>query len=176
MERDLGIFYKHTEDHIVDEIKKKHPQWVTNDGFCVKCVDHFKRSLTGTAEAAQASMASVRLVNLGTKEGQKRFWLGTIATVAAAVLFAGLCAQGQSKMVGAILFPLFFGAFVGFLQARANVCVVLAAKGVRNLDEGDKPVTNPLEAEALKRASNKILWLSVIGAAVMTLICSMFLN
>ncbi len=37
----------HTEDHIVDIIKKDHPQWVDENGVCVKCLDHYRKQLKG---------------------------------------------------------------------------------------------------------------------------------
>ena len=46
LERDLLSFISHTDQHILDVLKKKNPQWVTKDGFCVKCLDHYKRALS----------------------------------------------------------------------------------------------------------------------------------
>ena len=44
---DLVVYINHTEKHIVDEIKAKHPDWIEKDGLCQKCVDYFKRQLKG---------------------------------------------------------------------------------------------------------------------------------
>ena len=44
---DLLVFINHTEGHIVDEIKAKHPEWVEADGICQKCVDYFKGQMKG---------------------------------------------------------------------------------------------------------------------------------
>jgi hypothetical protein len=45
MERDLLVFIAHTDQHIVDEIKKRHPEWITKDGFCLKCLEYFKKAM-----------------------------------------------------------------------------------------------------------------------------------
>ena len=47
VEGDLIVFKEHTEEHIIDEIKKKHPEWVRKDGACQKCIDYFKAQLKG---------------------------------------------------------------------------------------------------------------------------------
>ncbi len=39
---DLLVIIPHTEKHIIDEIKKKKPKWVENDGTCKKCYAYFK--------------------------------------------------------------------------------------------------------------------------------------
>ncbi len=44
MERDLLVFNEHTNQHIMDTIKKDHPDWVTKDGACKKCCEHYKKT------------------------------------------------------------------------------------------------------------------------------------
>ncbi len=45
MSRDLDIVIPHTEEHIIDAIKKKHPNWVESDGICKKCYEYYKSQL-----------------------------------------------------------------------------------------------------------------------------------
>ncbi len=47
IEGDLLVYINHTESHIMDEIKAKHPQWVENDGVCQKCVEYYKDQMSG---------------------------------------------------------------------------------------------------------------------------------
>ena len=47
VERELVTFKDHTEGHIVDEIKKMHPDWKEEDGICKKCLDYFKDQMKG---------------------------------------------------------------------------------------------------------------------------------
>lgn len=46
---DLLVYVDHTEQHIMDEIKLSHPDWVDKDGLCQKCVDYFKRQMKGNS-------------------------------------------------------------------------------------------------------------------------------
>lgn len=46
---DVLVYINHTEQHIIDEIKAKHPEWVEEDGICQRCVDYFKGQIKGDA-------------------------------------------------------------------------------------------------------------------------------
>jgi len=43
--RDLLVIVPHTENHIVEVIKKQHPDWVESSGICKKCYEHYKQQL-----------------------------------------------------------------------------------------------------------------------------------
>ena len=43
--RDLSVVITHTEEHIVNIIKKKHPDWVEKDGLCKRCHEYYKKQL-----------------------------------------------------------------------------------------------------------------------------------
>jgi len=45
MPRDLLKIIPHTEGHIVELIKKKHPEWVESGGMCKKCYEYYKNQL-----------------------------------------------------------------------------------------------------------------------------------
>ncbi|MDP8299801.1 MAG: hypothetical protein P9L88_07885 [Candidatus Tantalella remota] len=42
MPRELLEIIPHTEEHIIEAIKKEHPRWVEEDGACGKCHAHYK--------------------------------------------------------------------------------------------------------------------------------------
>ena len=43
--RDLLVVISHAEGHIIDVIKKEHPDWVELDGICKKCYEYYKNQL-----------------------------------------------------------------------------------------------------------------------------------
>ena len=45
VDRDLMVFRQHTDDHIIAEIQKAHPEWVTENGICRPCVDYFRKAM-----------------------------------------------------------------------------------------------------------------------------------
>lgn len=44
---DLHQYVDHTEKHIIDIIKKKHPEWIEQDGLCHKCLKYYKKEMKG---------------------------------------------------------------------------------------------------------------------------------
>lgn len=47
LNRDLLGFKKHTEEHIVEIVKKDNPQWVEESGICPKCLEYYQKQLKG---------------------------------------------------------------------------------------------------------------------------------
>lgn len=43
--RDAALFLSHGEEHIIEQIKKQHPEWIENDGLCKKCYVYLKENL-----------------------------------------------------------------------------------------------------------------------------------
>ena len=48
IERDLVRFLSHTDEHVIEVIKQKHPEWVESDGICHRCYDYYRKQLRGT--------------------------------------------------------------------------------------------------------------------------------
>ena len=44
---DSLVFIDHSEQHIVDIIKSKHPEWIETDGICQKCFEYYRKQLRG---------------------------------------------------------------------------------------------------------------------------------
>jgi len=53
--RDLARFLEHGNQHVIDSIRKAHPDWDQNDGVCAKCVDYYQKVLRGEPVAEDAS-------------------------------------------------------------------------------------------------------------------------
>jgi hypothetical protein len=120
MERDLSLFMDHTDKHIVEEVKKAHPAWVTPDGYCAKCLEHFKKALHDPD--------SLETTNIGPKEVVQRVILGVLGFGSAILVYFWLQAKEAPRSALWLLFPLFFAGSLGFSQARKKFCVVIAQK------------------------------------------------
>jgi len=46
--QDLIIFKDHTDAHIIDAVKRDHPEWVDDKGICQKCVSFYQQELKGS--------------------------------------------------------------------------------------------------------------------------------
>jgi hypothetical protein len=56
---------------------------------------------------------------------------------------------------------------LSFFQVRANTCVALAARGMRNMDAGDEPIADALELRAVRAQARRVnLQASIVAAAV----------
>ncbi len=145
MERDLSLFMEHTDKHIVEEVKKKNPTWVTKDGFCPKCVDHFKKALHDPGALAQET-------NLDAGGVLQRALLGLAGFGAAIGVFLWLENIHAPQIARLFLFPLYFLGLLGYLQAKKKVCVVIA--------QG--------QAEEMRRKAAVILLVAIALAALLT--------
>lgn len=47
MQRDLIRFLDHGNQHVIDSIKKQHPNWVESDGVCKKCAEMLQKTMSG---------------------------------------------------------------------------------------------------------------------------------
>ena len=48
---DLLVYINHTQEHIIDEIKSSHPDWVEENGVCEKCVEYYQKQIKGDSAA-----------------------------------------------------------------------------------------------------------------------------
>lgn len=112
--------------------------------------------------------------NIGPGETRKRRLLGFVALAAGIGLAFVLLATGAPRWWRLIIFFPFWIANLGMLQARARVCIALAAQEVRRMDTATERVTGRDENEQLQKKAKKINRQALITAAVMTLVVMLF--
>ena len=157
MERNLILFLDHTNQHVIDQIKKEHPEWVESDGVCKPCAEYYKKQLSGQIEE-----------NIGPRGRRNRFWLGILMTIFSLGLAFIFKSNGVPKPYFLVLFFPFFAGFLGFIQARQKTCAILAERGVCDMDSGEGKVANLELAKRLKSRGRKILLQSAFAAAFLT--------
>ena len=145
MERDLSLFMDHTDKHIVDEVKKLHPAWITDDGFCAKCLDYYKRARLGEAP------------NLDAAGARQRLALGMLGFGFAVLVSFWFLTNPVPRGVRLALFPLLFAGFLGIFQSRQKFCVVIAQK----------------QTDAIRRRASKTLSLVAALSALLTAVVFM---
>lgn len=168
MERDLLLFMDHTDQHVIEELKKQHPNWITEDGFCLQCLEYFKKAMGKSDRLVAGDPSPSRLVNIGIAEGKKRISLGITAFVVGLLLFAVFYWTGAPRRWRGFLFLPFFASLIGFFQAKRKLCVVLAQRGVRNMDQGEQRIDDPSDASLLRRESVKLLFICLALAYLVT--------
>lgn len=167
MERDILLFYKHTDQHIVEEVAKSHPKWIMPGGFCPKCLDYVKQTL-GRGGAENKSGDPV-LANIGAVGARFRLMLAAACFAASGAAALYLITAGPPRTARLTLFIVLFAAFLFIFQARHRVCVIHAGRGTKEGEAGKEKVANPVLDRALRLVSIRILALSAAAALVLTL-------
>jgi hypothetical protein len=98
----------------------------------------------------------------------KRLRGGIIGLIIVDVVAILLVTSHAARPWRLVLAPLLFGAAVGLLQVRERTCVALVARGLRDMDDGEKPVSDPAEQRQLKLQARRIYAQSSLIALIFT--------
>ena len=158
MDRNLILFLDHTEQHIIDQIKEAHPEWVQADGVCQPCADYYKKELRGELSEA----------NIGAQGRRRRFVMGIAMLIAGFLLGVIFITQGWERLWRAVLLiPIFLG-MLGVIQAQEKTCALLAEFGLREAETGQRRINDLEAASRLKGRGRKILIQSLLWALALT--------
>ena len=158
MERNLVLFLNHTDQHVIDQVKKEHPEWVSKDGVCKPCAEYYRRQLSG--ESGEE--------NIGPRGRKKRLGIGLVSLGMGLILALLFRSAQVDRIWFTILFLPFFGGMLGLIQSREKTCAFLAEQGLRNMDEGQGKVADSKAAAHLKRRGRGILVKSALAAFLLT--------
>jgi hypothetical protein len=117
-----------------------------------------------------SSAAGPGCENIGPRERAKRLRFGIGALLLVDVVAILLVVEHAARPWRFVVFPLLFIAAIGLLQVRERTCVALVARGVRDMDDGEKPVTDPAEQRQLRAQARRIYVQSTLIAAVFALV------
>ncbi len=160
--RDLAVFLEHTNQHVVDAIKKEHPEWVAPDGTCRACFQYYEQALSGESFES----------NLGPREAGKRRWLGIGITGLALFWAFWLLGIHADRFVRAfIFFPLAFGLF-NLFEARKKTCAILSERGLVNLDSGVRKIENAEVARKLRIRGRGLMLQAILWALILSVFYS----
>lgn len=108
--------------------------------------------------------------NIGPAQRRRRAVVGVVfaaITVAVATPLIAYDAARPLRLVVAI--PSVIAA-LGFFQARAQTCVALAARGLRNMDDGDRPMDDEAQLRAVQAQSRRVYLEALIATLVVTVL------
>lgn len=108
--------------------------------------------------------------NIGPAERRKRLIVGVVALGVCVVAALLLSLDGAPRYWRLLLFLPFWTAALGIFQARANVCVALAARGTRNLDGQQEPQP-AAELAAVRQEARRVHVRALLTALVLTAAC-----
>jgi hypothetical protein len=109
------------------------------------------------------------VINIGPAEQRRRRVIGAAASIAAAALLLWLDRSHAGRWWRIAAFPLVWMAALGFLQARAATCVMLAARGELSIEPGERCPASAEDSVVLTDRSRTILRRATLVAAMVTL-------
>jgi hypothetical protein len=105
--------------------------------------------------------------NIGPAERRKRLTIGLLAMAVCTLASVLLIRDGAPRWWRLLLVLPWWTAALGIFQARAQVCVAFAARGVRKLGDelGPQP---PNELDAVRREARRIHVRALLSAVLLT--------
>ena len=111
--------------------------------------------------------------NIGPRERRKRRLLGIVSlTVGVGVAFL-LVVYDAPRPARLVVFLPIWLAGLGLLQARAQTCIALAARGTRNMDAGEERIADKnliAQLRAKARLINRRALLTAVAITLVTLV------
>jgi hypothetical protein len=108
--------------------------------------------------------------NIGPEERKKRITFGSVLMAVGATAAIYMVASGTERPLRLLVMLPFWAGAVGLFQARDKTCVALTARGMRNMDSGDEPVTNAAELQQMRAQARKVHIESFVTAVILTLL------
>ena len=115
-----------------------------------------------------AMTSSTCIPNIGPREQRRRIVMGIGMSVLTAAAVVWLVAADAPRVWRLLVFVPAWIAALDFLQVRARTCVLLAARGVRNLDAGIEPIASASERARIRTQARVVHVQAALVATVIT--------
>jgi hypothetical protein len=109
---------------------------------------------------------SICIPNIGPRERRRRLVGGFVFLLITACVGGGLILFNAPRPWRLLVFLPAWASALGFFQASAKTCVALAARGLKNMDAGDEPITDPTELKRVRAQSRAVHVRAALTAAV----------
>ena len=101
-------------------------------------------------------MSTTCIPNIGPRERQRRLVVGVVMLGIALTLAAVLVLFGAPRVWRLLIVAPAWIAGIGLFQVKEKTCVALAARGLRNLDQGDERIVDAIELRHVRAQSRKV--------------------
>lgn len=114
--------------------------------------------------------SSACIANIGPRERRRRVVSGLLMILLTLAAAGWLWAADAPRLLRIVVFIPAWMAALGFFQARAKTCVMLAARGARNMDGGNETIADPRELTQVRAQARRVYLQSVLVAAAVTIL------
>lgn len=165
LERDLTRLYEHTDQHIVDAIKKQHPEWVAENGFCKRCMSHFRDAIRQSHEGGKPATVNITLAG-----SRRRIVQSAISALLAAFISFLLIRFHVPDYFHVLFFMAVAVSMLCLLQANKKICVVYGLQGMKDMENGEEIIRDEDVKRDVFVASLLIILFSFISAVIISMI------
>lgn len=151
--------YEHTDQHIVDAIKKQHPEWVAENGFCKRCMSHFRDAIRQSHEGGKPATVNITLA------GSRRRIVQSAVSALLAALISFLLIRFHVLFFMAVAVSM-----LCLLQANKKICVVYGLQGMKDMENGEEIIRDEDVKRDVFVASLLIILFSFISAVIISMI------
>ena len=133
----------------------------------MKAPDVLTPSAPPGSPAPAATSSEYCVANIGPAERRKRLTVAVVALGVCSLASVLLIADGVPRWWRLGLFLPWWTAALGIFQARAQVCVAFAARGVQKLGSEQQPQPRE-ELDAVRREARRVHVRSLLAALLLT--------
>jgi hypothetical protein len=106
--------------------------------------------------------------NIGPRERRRRLLMGVVMALVVAGAAGWMIAADVPRAWRLLVFVPTWIAALDVFQVRAQTCVLLAARGVRNMDAGNEPIVNRDELTRVRAQARSVHVRSAFAALAVT--------
>jgi hypothetical protein len=112
--------------------------------------------------------STICYTNIGPRGRQRRLQSGLRQLALGGAFSAALTLLGLPRWWRVVVAAPFTLGAIGVFQAYEQTCVMLAARGIRNLDAGEEEIADPTTMQQLRRQARKVYAESALAAVLLT--------
>ncbi len=125
----------------------------------------------GPETSGDAPLAATSCENIGPRQRQARIRIGIGLLLLGDLLAVALVVLHADRALRLVVLAPFVAGSISLFQVRARTCVMLAARRVRDLDQGEIPVTDARELKALMSQAKVVLLQGIsVGLALTAIV------
>jgi hypothetical protein len=117
---------------------------------------------------------STCIPNIGPRERHRRLIVGVVMLGVALTLAAVLVLFGAPRVWRLLVAAPAWIAGLGLFQVKEKTCVALAARGLRNLDQGDERISDAIELRQVRSQSRRVHLEAIAFAVAVVVIVMLF--
>jgi len=106
--------------------------------------------------------------NIGQKQKQMRLMIGMFPLLFTLVMMFWISIASDDRSMRFLIFIPLMATTVPYFQVRASTCVFNSFAGIKNMDDGNKVVTDSSELTQQRKTALLVLIQSIVSSAVLT--------